>query len=549
MSDLVVPGYDVVELLGFGSGGEVWLAREHATGAPVALKRLHAGADLAARDRLRREAAALAGVDHPHVLRLRSVVGAEESLVLVLDLATGGSLARLLATRGRLAPGEVVTVAVPLAQALATVHGQGLVHGDVTPANVLFTADGRPVLSDLGVARLLGAPHAGVSGTPGFLDPALARGGQPGPAADVHGLAATCLAALRGSPPYDEAGVLAEGLADGSRLASVLVSALAPDPGDRPRADELAAAVFEAAEALPVRVGPAVTEPHLVRPGAAEPVAPLLTRSVGVGPAPVDPHAPAGEDRAGGPRPGSRWGWARWARWTRWRRGMRGPRTRLGAHRAQARPRRAVLRGAVVALLGAVALAMVVTTGLLVTDRSSVRGDEQRPSVGRAQHPAGSEPDRVRTRSPSPSPAEASGEPGSDPALPLEPAEGPWAETLAALDAARSLAFARADPTRLEAVYAPGAPALGRDRSSLARLSSAGLRADGLRLVAVAVQPLAGQAGSRVRLRVEDVMPAYRLVDRTAALVESRPGRGRLRWTVTLHRVGSRWLVYDVARV
>ncbi len=111
-----VPGFDAVELLGYGSQGEVWLAREHATGEPVALKRLLAGADLAARDRLRREAAVLAGVDHPHVLRLRSVVGAGPDLVLVLDLATGGSLARLLATRGRLSPGEVVTVAVPLAR-------------------------------------------------------------------------------------------------------------------------------------------------------------------------------------------------------------------------------------------------------------------------------------------------------------------------------------------------------------------------------------------------------------------------------------------------
>ncbi|MGH8894459.1 MAG: protein kinase domain-containing protein, partial [Actinomycetes bacterium] len=134
---LDVPGFEVVELLGYGSEGEVWLAREHASGAPVALKRVRGGSDLAARDRLRREAAVLAGVDHPHIVRLRSVVGAGDDLVLVLDLATGGSLARLLASR-RLSPGEVVTIAVPLAQALADVHSRGLVHGDVTPANVLF---------------------------------------------------------------------------------------------------------------------------------------------------------------------------------------------------------------------------------------------------------------------------------------------------------------------------------------------------------------------------------------------------------------------------
>ncbi len=201
MSDLQVPGYDAVELLGYGSGGEVWLARDRATGTPVALKRLRPGADLGARHRLRREAAALAGVDHPHVVRLRTVVGDGDGLVLVLDLASGGSLARLLATRRRLQPGEVVTLAVPLAQALAAVHVQGLVHGDVTPANVLFDGDGRPLLSDLGVARLLGAGPGAPHGTRGFLDPAVLAGATPGPASDVHGLAATCLAALSGTAP------------------------------------------------------------------------------------------------------------------------------------------------------------------------------------------------------------------------------------------------------------------------------------------------------------------------------------------------------------
>ena len=177
-----VPGFDAVELLGFGASGEVWLA---------------AGAGLEGRDRLRREAAVLAGVDHPHVARLLAVHGDGDDVVLVLDLAAGGSLARLLATRGRLSPGEVVTVGVPLAEALAAVHAQGLLHGDVTPGNVLFTADGRPVLSDLGVSRLLGVAAEAqqpVHGTSGYLAPEVVAGGAPGPAADVHGLAATCLA-------------------------------------------------------------------------------------------------------------------------------------------------------------------------------------------------------------------------------------------------------------------------------------------------------------------------------------------------------------------
>jgi serine/threonine protein kinase len=343
MTELQVPGFDPVELLGYGSGGEVWLARERVTGRPVALKRLRAGADLAARDRLRREAAVLAGVDHPHVVRLRSVHGDGDAFVLVLDLAPGGSLARLLTTRRRLAPGEVVTLAVPLAQALATVHGQGLVHGDVTPANVLFGADGRPLLSDLGVSRLLGSPPGEVGGTRGFLDPVVAAGAAPGPASDVHGLAATCLAALTGVPPYDELGrrvAVPEGTS--AALLGVLEPALAPDPAFRPSAEALAVAMFDAAAAEPVRFdrvpGPvllgaapgvpwhagAVAQPGEVGP-VGEPVAPP-THRVSPGPRPAE-EAPAvapgrrrsradpgaGPGRGGGSTCGSgrgrRWPW------------------------------------------------------------------------------------------------------------------------------------------------------------------------------------------------------------------------------------------------
>ena len=76
-----LPGYDVQALLGFGATGEVWRARELATGDTVALKRLRAGADAAAVDALRREAALLRTLDTPYVVRLRAVVGD----VLVLD--------------------------------------------------------------------------------------------------------------------------------------------------------------------------------------------------------------------------------------------------------------------------------------------------------------------------------------------------------------------------------------------------------------------------------------------------------------------------------
>lgn len=503
MTGLLVPGYDVDELLGYGSGGEVWRAREQATGAPVALKRLRPPADLATRDRVRRAAAVLAGVDHPHVLRLRSVVGSGESLVLVLDLATGGSLARLLAARGGLTPGEVVTIAVPLAQALAHVHAQGLVHGDVTPANVLFTEEGRPVLSDLGLARLVGG------GRPG---------GEPGAADDVHGLAATSLAALGADPAHDPRGVGPGCSGGGAELARVLIGALAPDPDDRPRADELAAAVFASAPARPVKLRVRRGEagrpagPGPVTPAAAAPDTPAVTVA-----ATATRSAVTGSTRASVAHPPSR---------------GRGHRRRRPP---AARRQRSYGRRALVMALFAITVAALLLSGVL---------------------PAGPGADSLAA-------------PGAEPRVVAPPAAAPvgagsprWAATLAALDATRARAFEVADPARLSTAYAPGAPALRRDRALVGRLARAGLRTLGLRPTTLEVEQLeqleqigqigqtgqTGQRGRWVRLHVEDVLPAYEIVDSTGAVVQERPGRGRVRWAVTLERVGRRWLFYDVER-
>ncbi|MCU1604202.1 MAG: Serine/threonine protein kinase, partial [Modestobacter sp.] len=208
----VVPGYVLEELLGRGGSGEVWRARPRGGGAPVAVKVLVRGDP----ERQVREAAMLAELDHPHLVRLHRVVrrdvrGGATDVALVLDLLAGGSLATLLARRGRLRPGEVVTTAAPVAAALAQAHDRGVVHGDLSPGNVVFTAEGRPVLTDLGTARLVGeAGRAEV--TPAYVDPVVARGGAPGPASDVFGVAAAAFHALTGIPPWnaaDPAGTLA----------------------------------------------------------------------------------------------------------------------------------------------------------------------------------------------------------------------------------------------------------------------------------------------------------------------------------------------------
>lgn len=255
-----LPGYDVEVLLGQGATGEVWRAREVATGQKVALKRLRPGADPEA---LRREAAVLQSLESPYVVGLRGVVGDGASTVLVLDLAAGGSLASLLSRRGALEPGEVVTVAAPVAQALAVAHDRGLVHGDVSPSNVLFTEAGMPLLSDLGAAGDVDL----VEGTAEYLDPAVAAGGVPTGASDVWSLAAVCHHMLAGSPPHDGTGVadVLGAARDGGRaplgllapnapraLVDAVEAALVRDPALRPDAAGFAAALRRAHAAAPV---------------------------------------------------------------------------------------------------------------------------------------------------------------------------------------------------------------------------------------------------------------------------------------------------------
>src|SRR5262245_31750818 len=138
------------------------------------------------------------------------------------------SLRRLLAARGRLEPGEVVTVGLPVAQALAAVHAVGLAHGALLPVEILLAPNGRPRLAGAGVGAL-GALVAGGTG--------------PNPAADVYDLADLLLDAMaRATGP------------DAAAVAVAVATALVPDPDRRPSAAELAASLAHSARPLPVQM-------------------------------------------------------------------------------------------------------------------------------------------------------------------------------------------------------------------------------------------------------------------------------------------------------
>lgn len=200
----------LIDLLGRGATSVVWRAID--TDAPndrsrdVAVKRLAVPESSADRERLAREAEALAKLDHPHVIRVREIVPDGPGIALILDLADAGTLADRLRDSGPLAPEELRELLAPVADALDAAHGAGLVHRDVKPANVFIAADGRALLGDFGIAHDAGRTQLTRTdmaiGTAAYLDPEVLNGAEPGPASDQYALGVTMYEALTGRTPF-----------------------------------------------------------------------------------------------------------------------------------------------------------------------------------------------------------------------------------------------------------------------------------------------------------------------------------------------------------
>lgn len=230
----VVPGFLIRGRIGSGATATVWWAQDRDTGEEFAVKVASGGGEARKPDDAAaeaREIAVLRRLDHPHIVRLHRVVDLHDGRrALVLELAAL-SLTELLAQHRRFSPGEVVSVLAPIAGALAHLHSRGIVHGDVSPGNILLTEAGTPLLADLGVARVLGAagddPVRSFE-TPGFGAPELRAGAPPTAAADVWGLGMVVRSLHR---------PVAEGSAGrGDGLAGLVTSCTATDPEDRPTA-------------------------------------------------------------------------------------------------------------------------------------------------------------------------------------------------------------------------------------------------------------------------------------------------------------------------
>ena len=245
--------YRLEESIGHGGMGTVWRGHDEVLDRAVAVKEVRFPPELGQqeqdelRQRTLREARATASLSHPNVVTTYDVVEEDGLPYIVMELLDARSLGDVLRTDGALPPHRVAQVGLEMLGALEHSHGNGVVHRDVKPGNVLLTKDGRAVLTDFGIATMAGDPSLTstgvVLGSPAYMSPERARGKKPGPEADMWSLGATLYAAAEGRPPYDgdnALGTLTAVISDpvepprvGGPLAEAILGLLEKEPADR----------------------------------------------------------------------------------------------------------------------------------------------------------------------------------------------------------------------------------------------------------------------------------------------------------------------------
>ena len=263
MSDegrLVADRYRIVGRIGTGAMGAVWQAHDEVLGRTVAIKQLllqphldeHDAED--ARQRTMREGRIAARLHHPNAISVFDVVTDDNGQpCLIMEYLNSTSLAAVLQERRTLPPTEVARIGAQVAAALREAHAVGIVHRDIKPGNILLGGNGVVKITDFGISRAkddVTVTKTGmIAGTPAYLAPEVAIGGEPGPESDVFSLGSTLYAACEGQPPFglsENTLSLLHAVAAGQinpprqsgPLASVLAVLLHPEIEHRPTAEE-----------------------------------------------------------------------------------------------------------------------------------------------------------------------------------------------------------------------------------------------------------------------------------------------------------------------
>jgi eukaryotic-like serine/threonine-protein kinase len=238
MTELLNGRYRLIEQAAQGGSSTVWRGYDEKLYRPVAVKILN---DPAAHWNSS-EATKLARLNHPHIATVFDVGKSAGRHYLVTELVDGRELAGTLSV-GPMPWPAAVSCCAQIASALAAVHARGLVHRDVTPANIMLTATGAKLI-DFGISAFEGDPETDpdghVRGTPPYAAPERLDQRRVSPAADVYGLGVVLYQALTGRAALVDARTLeaVDGLPES--VARICLSCLATDPAARPSAAELA---------------------------------------------------------------------------------------------------------------------------------------------------------------------------------------------------------------------------------------------------------------------------------------------------------------------
>lgn len=527
-----VPGFAVRRQLGEGGGSTVWLLRvQQRTGRfrdlpdEVALKLPRGGSggepqqspgqqeegqgregrEEAERSRgqladIRAELHAMEPLRHEHIVRVYGAVETSQGTGLLLEAYAGGPLSAVVRAEGGLSPGQLVTAATPVAQALAHLHTQGAAHGDISPGNILLAPDGRPALADLGEAQLLGMPQS-ARGTEGFLAPeredlvredrrlrSRARhvASRLAPEADVYSLAAVCWFVLTGEPPLPERErpPLPTLCAQAPpRLVALLEDGLSALPEDRPTAAEFAHDLYRAVPAEPLDLGAHVNDEVL-------------------------PELPT---RLPFQRPERRW---------------------------YARRRCAVLAASAAVVLVLVLVVSGAASWAWWGDSEEAQGSEpagEEPSTEQMQRSTEEglpEPEQPRTEPPDQE-LQAAGEQ----ALALLDAEDPL-EALEGIARLRTAAMGHLEPAAVESYTVPGSPALEAELHLLEELGESGTSYSGPPLE---IEPITGEAEP---LSDDDSQVSVEVTVTAQDFASTHMHQQEV--ALVLYRTDGRWMLYEV---
>jgi serine/threonine protein kinase len=207
-----LPTYDIGEELGQGGMGVVVAGQHRQLDRRVAIKQLPVAfaADPAVRRRFISEARVLASLDHPHVVPVYDFVEREGICLLVMEFLPGGTLRSQVTAAGGFTGPHAVAVSLACLSGLSAAHRRGVLHRDVKPENMLFSAREVLKVADFGIAKVLGGPgtvvtrRGDVIGTPAYIAPEQVRGGDLSPATDVYAVATMLYELLAGVLPFSD---------------------------------------------------------------------------------------------------------------------------------------------------------------------------------------------------------------------------------------------------------------------------------------------------------------------------------------------------------